>query len=129
MTEPERDLAQEFAQCKDELLRALEYAGGTHTLDDVFDGIKDGRLQMWLGPHSVMVTEILQAPQCRTVHFFLAGGRMEELEAMYPAVIEWAKTEMKCDRASLAGRPGWSRSFLTKKNGWLASHLVLTKEI
>lgn len=129
MTEPERDLAQEFAQCKDELLRALEYAGGTHDLDDVWQGVKDGKLQIWVGPHSVMVTEIQQAPKCRTLHFFLAAGVLPELEAMYPAVMEWGKTEMGCTRASLAGRPGWARSFLTKTNGWQASHLVLTKEI
>ena len=129
MTEPERDLAQEFAQCKDELLRALEYAGGTHTLDDVWEGVKSGAMQIWVGPHSVMVTEIQQFPQVRCCHFFLAAGVLAELEAMYPAVMEWAKAEMQCTRASLAGRPGWARSFLTKTNGWRASHLVLTKEI
>lgn len=129
MTEPERDLAADFAQCKDEILRALEYTGGTHTLDDVWEAVVAGKLQLWVAPHSVMVTEIEQYPRCRTLHFFLAAGKLEELEAMYPVVMEWGKKEMGCDRASLAGRPGWARSFLTKKNGWLSSHLVLTKEM
>lgn len=129
MTEPERDLAADFAQCKDEILRALEYTGGTHTLDDVWQGVQDGRLQLWLGPHSVMVTEVQSYPRCRTLNFFLAAGKLEELEAMYPVVMEWGKSEMQCDRASLAGRPGWARSFLTKKQGWEVSHLIITKEI
>lgn len=128
MTDP-HDLEQEFAQCKDELLRALEYTGGTHDIDDVWQGVKDGKLQIWVAPHSVMVTEVEQYPKCRTLHFFLAAGKLEELEAMYPVVMEWGRNEMGCTRASLAGRPGWARSFLTKNNGWQASHLVLTKEM
>jgi hypothetical protein len=121
-------LEAEFQSRKEELLRALAYTGGTHTLDDVWEGIKEGRLQLWMGPHSVMVTEVQATPQFRVLHFFLAAGRMEELEVMYPSVMEWGKTEMQCAKASLAGRPGWARSFLNK-SGWTTSHLVLTKEI
>ena len=128
MTNPNHDLEQEFASRKAEIERALAYTGGTHTIDDVWDLIQKGDLQLWVGPHSVMVTEIQQYPQCRTLHWFLAAGRLEELEVMYPSVMEWGKDQMGCTRASLAGRPGWARSFLTK-DGWTTSHLVLTKEI
>lgn len=128
MTEPERDLAQEFAQCKDELLRALEYAGGTHTLDDVWEAIKEGKLQLWLGPHSVLVTEVQSYPQHKTLHFFLGGGVMEEIRAMYPVVMAWGRDEMGCTKASLAGRPGWTRSFLVA-DGWKSSYVVMTKDI
>jgi hypothetical protein len=130
MTDPnETELAQEFQRCRTEIIRALAYTGGSHTIDDVWDLINKGDLQLWCGPHSVIVSEIQKYPQYQCLHFFLAAGRLDELEAMYPVVLEWGKQEHGVTRASLAGRPGWARSFLTKKNGWTASHLVLTKEI
>lgn len=129
MTEPERDLLAEFTRCREELERALKFTGGTHDLDSVWKGIQDGDLQLWVAEHSVMVTEVQSYPLCRVLHFFLAAGRMEELEALYPLVMEWGRDEMDCTRASLAGRPGWARSFLTKKQGWEVSHLIIMKEI
>ena len=128
MTDPMQSLEADFVRLKGEVERALAYTGGTHTVDDVWDKIKEGNLQLWVAPHSVMVTEIQSYPQCRVLHWFLAAGRMEELEAMYPTVLEWGKTEHQCTKASLAGRPGWARSFLSR-DGWTTSHLVMTKEI
>ncbi len=127
MTAPEYPLAEEFKRHRATLARALEYTGGTHTLDDVWEGVLDGRFQLWTGPGSIVVTELLAYPQCRTLHFFLAAGKMEELTAMYPAILEWGKA-LGCSKASLAGRPGWTRGFL-QREGWRASHLVMTKEL
>ena len=123
------DLEQEFASRKAEIERALAYTGGTHDLDDIWAGIESGKFQLWCGPHSVMITEVESYPKFRCLHFFLAAGRMPELEAMYPSVMEWGKDQMGCTVASLAGRPGWARSFLTRENGWQTSHLVMMKEM
>ena len=106
----------EFDRLSSYISAALEYAGGTHTLDDVRDGIADGRLQFWPGPNSVMVTEVVDDPRRRTLHFFLAAGTLTELEAMLPPVLEWAKSR-GCTHATLLGRAGWARSFLMKI-GW-----------
>ena len=125
---PEEQLEAEFIRLKGEVERALAYAGGSHTAEDVWEKVKKGDLQIWTAPHSVIVTELQSYPQYRVCHFFLAAGRMEEIEKMYPTVLEWAKQEHGCSRASLAGRPGWARSFLNK-DGWTTSHLVMTKEI
>lgn len=127
MTRPsEWPLAQQFKATRGELERALAYAGGTHTLDDIWQGVIEGRFQLWTAPHSVMVTEVLEYPRCRALHYFLAAGKMDELEALYPAVLAWGKS-VGCTRASLAGRPGWARSFLAA-DGWKANHVVMTKE-
>lgn len=128
MTEPERDLDAEFAQCKDELERALAYTGGTHTLQDVRDLVEAGKLQLWIHGRSVIVTELEQYPQLRAVRFFLAAGDMHEVELLSNYVLHWAKNEMGCTRAGLIGRPGWARSFL-KRDGWRATHIVMEKDI
>lgn len=82
-----------------------------------------GDLQFWPGPHSVILTEIVVAPRRKMLNFFLAGGNLPELEAMYPAVEAWGMT-MGCTSAMMTGRPGWARSFL-REQGWHPSKLVI----
>lgn len=106
---------------------ALDYSGGTHTYDDVVKGVKDGSLVFWPGPNSAVITEIIEHPQKRTLHFFLAGGNAAELEAMLPGILDWAR-EQGCESASLTGREGWERSFL-KRRGWEKKLIVMTKEL
>lgn len=105
---------------------ALKYTHGSHTFDDVCELVAQGKLQFWPGPHSVIMTEILQFPRYRAVNFFLAGGVMEELMAMEPRVLDWAKTQ-GCTRAVLSGRKGWERSFLTR-TGWEVQELVVLEK-
>ena len=101
---------------------ALAYAAGSHTFDDVAAGVAAGTMQLWLGPNSVMVTELVDYPRYRALRFFLAGGRMPELEAMTPGVLDWGR-EQGCARAEFLGRRGWQRSFLTR-SGWRDTQLV-----
>lgn len=107
---------------------ALAHSGGTHTYADVMSMVADGRLQLWEGVNSVIVTEIIEYPRKRTLHFFLAGGNMAELKAMYPLVEEWGRMQ-GCSSASMIGRPGWVRSFLTKDEDWKDGLVVMQKDL
>lgn len=107
---------------------ALGYAGGTHTFEDIRAAVEAGDLQYWPGVRSVIITEIIQYPQKRALNFFLAGGDLAELEAMYPLIEEWGKTR-GCVVAVMTGRRGWERSFLTRKEGWKPTLVVLEKEL
>lgn len=109
------------------LQKALDLAGNTHTLEDVQQGIDAGHLVFWPGVNSAIITEIIEYPQKRTLHFFLAGGNLAELEAMYPAIQEWGR-EQGCTAASTVGRPGWERTFL-KREGWTPRAVFMTKEL
>lgn len=109
------------------LQKALDLAGNTHTLEDVGAMIEAGRLQWWPGVTSAIITEIIEYPQQKALHFFLAGGNLAELEVMYPAVEEWGR-QQGCTAASTSGRPGWERTFL-KREGWKARTVVMTKEL
>ena len=106
---------------------ALQYSGGTHTFEDIREMVSTGRLQFWPGPHSAIVTEIIEYPRQRTLHYFLAGGQMAELRAMLPEIDAWGRAQ-GCTSASLAGRPGWSRSFL-QHEGWSSHLVVMMKEL
>lgn len=117
----------EFARLEHHLENALQYSGGTHTVEDVFKGIVAGQFQLWTGPDSIIVTEILEYPRLRALHFFLAGGHLEEIQEMEKTVVEWARRQ-GCKRATMVGRNGWSRTFL-RDRGYVPRWHVMSREI
>jgi hypothetical protein len=106
---------------------ALEYAGHSHTFDDVAAMVASGEAQFWPGPNSAIVTEFVLEPRTKRLNFFLAGGTLAELEAMTPLVLEWGR-EQGCTTASLIGRRGWERTFLSR-TGWKSGLVVLEKDL
>lgn len=118
----------DLAAHREQIEAALGYAQGTHTFEDIQAAVEAGSLQYWPGVRSVIVTEIIQYPRAKALHFFLAGGDIDELEEMYPLVEEWGRSQ-GCTVASMAGRAGWSRSFLTRKEGWTPTAVLFSKDL
>jgi hypothetical protein len=104
---------------------ALSKGGGTHSFDDVAAMIEDGRAQFWPGPRSVIITQIIDYPRKKVIHVFLAGGVMAEIQKMTPVIEEWAKAQ-GCSGATIIGRAGWQRSFLTHL-GWKSTAVLMEK--
>lgn len=96
--------------------RALAFCGGSHTLADIEAAVASGAMQQWLGDESAIITEIRETPRQRILLFFVAGGRMAELRAMAPPIMEWARS-LGCVKAQLLGRKGWIRSPIVT-DGW-----------
>lgn len=109
---------------------ALSFTGGTHTYDDIMFGVEHGTFQFWPGINSAVLTEIIDYPRFRSLHFFLAGGNAAELEAMIPLIEKWG-AERGCKRATFTGRRGWRRSFVTQRAGYvpLEDHVEFGKEL
>lgn len=107
---------------------ALEYADGTHTLDDVRALLDEGSLQLWPGAASAVVTQLIQTPRQKLLHFFLVGGNMDELKRLYPIILDWGRAN-GCTRATLSGRKGWERTFLTREEGWTTPLVCMQKEL
>lgn len=106
---------------------ALKYSGGTHSFADIVAGVDAGKLQFWPGPNSAIVTEIQEYPQKKVLHFFLAGGNLAELERMLPVIYDFGR-EQGCTSATLSGRLGWQRTFLTNE-GWTTKLVVMSKDL
>jgi hypothetical protein len=121
------DVFHELNRCRTWIEDALEYAGGTHNFNDIAAGVLSDRYQIWPSNNSVVVTEIVVYPQLKDLHYFLAGGNLDELKAMRPIIEAWGK-ELGCTRVSLAGRKGWERTFL-KDEGYRPNWFVLSKEL
>jgi hypothetical protein len=110
----EQDWTAEFVRLEHHIAAALEYSGGTHTVEDIYIGIASGQFQFWPLPNSAVVTEIVVYPRKKVFNYFLVGGKMDELEALYPITQKWAKSQ-GCHALMGMGRVGWSRSFLKSK--------------
>ena len=118
---------EEFERLRHHMAAALEYSGGTHKVEDIAEGIRRGQFQLWPGKNSVVVTEIIVYPQLKDLHYFLAGGDLDELRLMRPIIESWGK-EIGCSRVSLAGRKGWERTFL-KGEGYEPKWFILCKDL
>lgn len=121
------DAFAELHRCRKWIEDALEYAQGTHTFNDIAAAVLSDRFQIWPSNNAVVVTEIVVYPQLKDLHFFLAGGNLDELKAMRPIIENWGKS-VGCTRVSLAGRKGWERTFL-KDEGYKPNWFVLSKEL
>jgi len=106
---------------------ALEYSGGTHNFDDIAEMVEKSRLQVWPAANSVVLTEIIVYPRLKNLHYFLAGGDLDELSRMRSMIESWGKS-IGCTRVTLAGRKGWAKTFL-KDEGYRPQWSVLAKEL
>ena len=106
---------------------ALEYSGGTHQFEDVLEMEEKNQLQVWPAIQSIVLTEIIVYPRLKNLHYFLAGGDLDELSRMRPMIESWGKS-LGCTRVSLAGRRGWAKTFL-KDEGYSPQWTVLAKQL
>ncbi len=93
---------------------ALSHCQGTHTLEDVRQGIAKGALQLWIGRRSVAVTEVVNYPRRRVLNVFLAAGEHADMAACMPGIEAYARgvgagALMMAGR--VARRTGWDRLF------------------
>ena len=104
---------------------ALAHGGGTHTFEDIAEGIANGRMQFWPAPRGCLITELIVYPRKRVLNVFLGGGDLDQLVDMHDAVAAWAKAQ-GCDAATINGRPGWQRVY--RGRGWKALATTLVKD-
>lgn len=102
-------LLDDWERCSGWIADALEYAHGSHTLDDILELVKSGDAQFWPAKDAGLVTEIIDYPQRRTLRFWLAGGNLETLRALEEQAIEWSKA-WNCQACEIIGRRGWVRA-------------------
>ena len=117
------DLEQEFARCKSWIEDALEYSGGTHDIDDIWEGIKNGTFLLWPAKESAAVTIFYVYPKKKILHIFLAGGKLEELLDMWDSMEIYAKAT-GCASLSVSGRKGWMRALESRDAKYLCTTVV-----
>lgn len=125
--EPPYDPGAEFERCRYYIEAALAFAEGTHTIEDIREGVRVRRYHFWPGEHSAAITEVLQFPRKRVFNVFLAGGNLNEIiDRMEPDFCSFAR-HLGCTEIALIGRLGWEKPL--KPLGWHRSAIVLTKPL
>jgi hypothetical protein len=113
----------EWNRCKRWIGDALEYAGGSHTMDDVAQAVWSGKAQFFPLQKSAIITEIVDYPQKAMCRIWLAGGDLDELMDAEKSIAYWAKTQ-GCAGMEIVGRRGWSRQL----KDYRQSAVVLMKD-
>mgnify|MGYP000420338986 CR=1 FL=1 len=117
----------EFKRCQQWIEDALEYNGGTHTIEDVLHAVATNEMQLWSADNSVIVGQIVQFPRKKAYHLPFVGGNLAEIESMGPSIRAFAKF-LGCDWITSAGRRGWDRTFL-RKEGFTPLYYVSKTEV
>jgi hypothetical protein len=117
----------EWSRAKPLVERALKYAGGTHTAEDILDAILAKTMQLWMGERSAIVTEIMVYPQLTSCRIFLAAGQKAELRDVLRLKVEAFALEQGATRMEIIGRRGWTR--VLADAGYTPASAVITKEL
>ena len=119
-------IMDQLVRCKNWIEAALAYSGGTHSFQDIVDGVISGRMQLWAGDSGCAVTEISVYPKKKVLHVFLAAGDMSQIIDFQDSAIQFAKMN-GCDSMTIAGRSGWKR--VLDKHDCHEQFVVLEREI
>lgn len=103
---------------------ALKRAGDTHSVDDVIEMIENGDARLYKRKKSTVVTQEFDLPAARQLHFWLAGGDLDDLIQAEREIVEDAK-ERGINKVTIIGRPGWQK----KLDGFRQAGVILSKEI
>ena len=108
------------------LVEALNHSGGSHTFQNIVDSVQQEVMQFWPMEKSCLVTEVINYPNLKTLHIFLAGGDLEEIKSI-DSTLEFLCQEIGADYISLSGRRGWIKALADI--GYELSHVTLAKKV
>ena len=117
-------LKEKFEKNRKYIADALEYSGGTHSIDDVYLACAVGEAQLHPLEKSCIITEVVDYPSLTVCRIWLAGGDLDELMQAEKSIAVWAKAQ-GCDAMEINGRMGWKR----KLKDYKATSVVLTKDL
>ena len=123
---PSQDMVH-WDRCRIWLAAAMEVAGDTHGLDEVFGLIAAGEARFWCGAACATVLDFYETPKVRAVNFWLVGGDLAELTSvLLPPIADWARDQGF--RALMgSGRPAWGRAL--RRHGFAPMHTTFAKEL
>jgi len=102
--------------------RALMRGGHTHTRKDIADGIASGKYQYFGDDVACVITEVLDYPQDRRLHIFIAAGDYERIIERWLPELRAFASEHGCSSIKTTARHGFLKRL--PKIGWRPTHTV-----
>lgn len=99
------DWEKEFDRLEHHIIRALKHQD-MYNLSDIKENIHLGRLHIWGGKDSVIITYFTEYPRYKVLNILLGAGNYKELEKMFSSVEKFA-IHFGCKKIFLGGRKGW----------------------
>ena len=103
-------MIETWIKVRELILPALTRPPQTHTEDDVLVAIYSGNAVLWASDNhrGAIVTEFVNSPRHKTLHYWLVGGEMDAVLSLEPRIEKFAR-QNGCDMTSASGRKGWTR--------------------
>jgi len=105
--------------------RALRQANGLYSLEDIGDGLRNGRMQGHVANDTWAITQVCDFPNKRVVDIMFVVGNMEGSLLLQDKITEWAKTE-RAHLMTAVGRDGWWEH---RTPGWRKTGTLYSKDI
>ena|SRR3990167_5659801 len=112
--------------------KALSYSDGKYTLQDVYNAVKKGIMQLWVVKavydyKAVMVTEVIEYPSKRVlVIMFLSGQDFDSYKQLFNEIERFGLLH-RCESVEFYGRTGWKNKI--KNLGFEQIHTVFRSHI
>lgn len=119
-------LMQDILHWKYHIDGALSYAQGSATFDDIVAKIVNGQCHFYSYNDCFLVMQVVEYPQYKVYHCYLAGGKQEALDDALFDMLSVAQT-LGCRHLSLTGRHGWVRRLSTR--GWKHVYSTMYLEV
>ena len=106
MNEQAVELHPRWAQL---IMPSLVHCDGKYHWQDVLDGLRDGRMQLWDYGDAAGVTWLEDYPRKRVLTMGFGGGNIESIKAALPDLARFAR-DQHCQSIEIHGRTGWQRA-------------------
>jgi hypothetical protein len=84
--------------------------------------VETSRFKLFYTNGAVLLVELIDYPNYRAGHLFLAAGDLDQCLALETRACEWAR-DNGCRYATIAGRGGWARALA--RRAWKREPTVL----
>lgn len=101
--------------------------GGTHSREDIVEGLKSGRYQYFGGDTVAAVTEIIDFPQSRKLHILFAAGDYRQMIKQFLPILKNYAAEHGCESITTNGRKGFVRRL--PNVGFKPTHVVFEMKL
>lgn len=107
------------------LEKAIASYGPTHTAEDVWERIADGRAALWTDGETAAVTTVEAYPTgFRELRIWLCGGKLKEARRLEQRIVAYGRKH-GFERVSIVGRRPWLRAL----RGWNEAATVMVKDL
>jgi|TARA_R110001583_G_scaffold30359_1_gene105025 hypothetical protein len=132
---PKENIQKVFTVAKESIDTALKYSGNHYNIDDIFNSLLKGEMQLWvlwnpkrkINYQGCTITKILKRTNTTILNIFIVTGSNRKQWQDKISVLEDYAKKQGCTHIETYARPGWSR--ILKNKQYKITHYLLEKKL